>query len=164
MQSFSLDGISMQIPDSWHGRLFVYDGPEVGDAVAYPTGHFATFSLPPIESTGSFGSGATAVMSSSDIFVALLEYVVDQKVQAGVGLFSAQGVPSGLAQEDFASNTLQVARVNQVGCQRFFTAAGRAFCLFVVMGDVSFAAPQLPTLGAVLPSMSIAPRPVASTP
>lgn len=162
MQMFALDGINVQIPDDWYGRLYVDEGPAVGDATAYPTGHFATFALPAISITGSFGSGATAVMGSSDIFVALLEYVADQYLQPGVGRFRDQGFPTGIVPSAFAPNALQVARTNQVGFQRFFTVKGRAFCLFVVMGDAAFAAPHLSTLTSIVQGISIAPRPVVA--
>lgn len=163
MQSFSLDGISVNIPDTWYGQLSVHSAPDPG-TIAYPVGHFATFPLPSLDDAGTFGSGATALMGSTDLFVALLEYVVDEYLQPGQGLFQAEGLPSGPVAGQFAYNALQVQRLNQVGFQRFFTSAERPFCLFVVMGDVQFAAPQLKPLATLLRGLSIAPRATATAP
>jgi hypothetical protein len=50
----------------------------------------------------------------------------------GQPLFAAQGVPK-LTPADFSPRRLQRNLSGQVGCQLFFTADNRPFCLYVVI-------------------------------
>src|SRR5262249_54523941 len=89
--------------------------------------HVASFPLP--EERGDFGVGVTELMRSGDAFVSLFEYGAES---VGRPLFAALGVPE-LTTDHFSPRRLQRSLPGQVGCQLFFTANGRAFCLYVVI-------------------------------
>ena len=124
-------GVSVELPDSWEGsisdREFQAQTEEAAITTLLQAGNFG---LP--AARGSFGSGATEIMRSNHVFVVLFEY--DPK-SANSPLFSAEGLPTDLETSDFDRNALQRALPGQSGLQRFFTHAGRAFCLYVVLGS-----------------------------
>lgn len=121
-------GISVDLPNGWDGRIYSRETP-AGTRAAL---HAATFPLP--ADRGDFGSGAAELMGEGDVLVVLLEYdpaVVDQ------ALFQSDGVPSRLDPGAFSPTVLQRSIPGQAGSQTFFQANGRAFCLYVVVGQVA---------------------------
>ena len=96
--------------------------------------HLANFALPPAR--GDFGTGAVETMGEQHVFVSLVEYDAEE---ADRPLFAARGFPR-LTVRDFAPNQLQRRIAGQLGCQRFFTERGRAFCLYTVLGSQRHAA------------------------
>jgi hypothetical protein len=139
-------GLGVTLPERWEGR--VARRGTSGGAVPGALGsaadrralgvsgertfavlHLASFPLP--EQRDDFGGNFTPGMRSSDAFVALFEYGPDAALQP---LFSARGVPRVTARM-FSPNRLQQRRPGQVGCQLFFNASARAFCLYVVAGS-----------------------------
>ncbi len=132
-------GISVALPDRWEGRLYLRDTtPAEGahfaaygwpDEAPNPVLHLANFALP--TGRGDFGTGAVEKMGEQHAFCSLVEYGDDE---VGSALFSARGFPR-LTVADFAPNQLQRTLPGQLGCQRFFTERGRAFCLYVVLGS-----------------------------
>lgn len=154
-------GLRVVLADRWEGRLYLRDlrtdGPH---PVAYghpgesfnPVLHLANFALPP--GRGDFGTGAVEAMGPDNAFLALLEY---DRAEAGRPLFSACGVPR-LAVRDFAGNALQRKLPGQLGCQRFFTTHGRAFCLYVVLGSRRAAAPLVRQINDVLATLQVGVR------
>ncbi len=99
--------------------------PPVGGVVV----HIANFPLP--REVGDFGGGVVADMRASHILVNLVEY---DDASRGTALFASQGIPT-LGPRDFDRDTMQRTIPGQSGAQRFFTAAGRPFCLYVVLGS-----------------------------
>jgi hypothetical protein len=75
-------------------------------------------------------------MGADGAFAALVEYRVDRNVTPGAGLFHASGWSPRLRPGDFGRNQLQVARPGHLGSQRFFTHAGRPYCLYAVISPV----------------------------
>jgi hypothetical protein len=122
-------GLRAELPQRWEGRLYL----RADDELANPVLHMANFALPP--SRGDFGTGAVERMAEHHVFVALFEYGAEE---AGKPLFAARGFPR-LTLRDFAPNQLQRRLPGQLGCQRFFTDRGRAFCLYVVLGSARHA-------------------------
>lgn len=120
-------GLSIEAPEGWETRIFRRNG-------AAPVLHVATFALS--DRDGDFGAAATGRMSSDDVFAALVEYRADATVKPGVGLYASVGRPPVLRAVDFGSAQLQVTRAGHLGCQRFFTEAGRPFCLYAVIQPV----------------------------
>jgi hypothetical protein len=116
-------GVSIDVPHGWDARIFCREG-------AAPVLHAATFALK--ESDGDFGAAATGRMRGDDVFIAVLEYRADAVLLPGAGLFDAHR-PLGLRASELGSNQLQVTRAGQLGCQRFYTEAGRPFCLYAVI-------------------------------
>lgn len=139
MTTLAAHGLSVSLPERWEGRLYLRaDVPDETahpmaygwpDEQAHPVLHLANFALPP--SRGDFGTGAVEVMGEQHAFVSLFEY---GREEAGRPLFAARGFPR-LTTRDFAPNQLQRRLPGQLGCQRFFTHEGRAFCLYVVLGS-----------------------------
>jgi hypothetical protein len=145
-------GLRVRLPDRWEARLFLRDGSGSDGESINPVLHLANFALPP--GRGDFGSGAVEVMGAGHAFVALLEY---DAAEAGQPLFAAQGLPRPTV-DDFARNALQRPLRGQLGCQRFFSDNGRAFCLYVVLGSRQHAAALLGEVHAVLDTLSVGQR------
>jgi hypothetical protein len=121
-------GLAIGLPTGWEGRIqrrTITAAVEQTHAVV----HLANFALP--ETRDDFGGGVTPGMRSPDVFVVLFEYGPDA---AGKRLFAAQGMPRVTA-DMFGSRRLQRPLPGQLGCQQFFSANGRQFCLYVVAGS-----------------------------
>ena len=145
------EGISVDLPPGWEGAIYRRQS-EVGE-VPNPVVHVATFPLP--ADRGDFGNGAVNLMGFDDVLIVLLEY---DAASAGKALFGRTGIPRRLAGTDFSPTTLQRLIPGQAGAQRFFTDAGRAFCLYVVVGAYQRAARLAADAGAVLATVRIDPR------
>jgi hypothetical protein len=161
----SAHGITTDLPAGWEGRITKRRRPTTVSAraggpgpvgspeeVPEPVVHLANFALP--EDRGDFGSGAVDRMGSGDVFVTLFEYGSESVGQA---LFAQQGIPN-LRPRMFASSALQKTISGQAGCQRFFTVANRAFCLYVVLGRQREASTLVPQANTVLGRTRIAAR------
>jgi hypothetical protein len=89
-------------------------------------------------------------------FVALTEYRAGAGLEPGKGLFASRRIPTTLDPTSFSARGLAHPRPDQAGTQHFFTAAGRPFCLYVVIsGARGERRRQLATLGVVLRSLRI---------
>jgi hypothetical protein len=120
-------GLSVEVPVGWEARI-------VRPPQSAPYLHVAGFAL--TADSGQFGAGVTAAMGPDGAFAALVEYVVDRHVQPGAGLFASRRWQPRLRLGEFSHDRLQVARRGHLGAQRFFTAAGRPFCLYAVISPV----------------------------
>ena len=126
MAGLSGYGIAVDVPAGWDARIYgCGDGASCRAAL-----HAATFPLP--EKRGDFGSGAVEIMGRGDVLVVLLEY---DRTRTEPPLFASQGVPAAIDPGTFSPSALQRALPNQAGAQAFFTAEGRAFCLYAVLGN-----------------------------
>jgi hypothetical protein len=144
-------GLRVTLPDRWEARLYRRD-PLIGapaDEAHQPVLHLGNFALPP--GRGDFGTGAVEVMGPLHAFVALLEYGPEE---AGTPLFAARGRPA-LTVADFAPNALQRRLPGQLGCQRFFTENGRAFCLYAVLGSRQHATALLGEVATVVSRVEV---------
>jgi hypothetical protein len=155
-------GLSVALPDRWEGRLYLRDDAVTDDdhPAAYgwpaeqanPVLHLANFALPPAR--GDFGTGAVELMGEQHAFVSLFEYGPEE---AGRPLFAARGFPR-LTVRDFGPNQLQRRLPGQLGCQRFFTEQGRAFCLYAVLGSDRYAASLVQEVHEVLAQLRVGER------
>lgn len=135
----SAHGLSVDLPDRWEGRLYRRSTAQraFAHAAAYgypeertnPVLHLGNFALP--GGRGDYGTGAVETMGDRHVFVALVEFDAEE---AGRPLFGARGFPR-LTVADFAPNQLQRRIAGQLGCQKFFTERGRAFCQYTVLGS-----------------------------
>jgi hypothetical protein len=129
------ESIEVELPTGWEGRIASRNGGSAPRGSAEMSGgtsarvHAANFALPP--DVADFGGGAVELMSNRDLLVILFEY---DTASAGTPLFAANGIPR-VGVDDFDPYALQQVLPGQSGVQRFFTAAGRAFCLYVVLGS-----------------------------
>jgi hypothetical protein len=140
-------GLSIDVPSGWEARIFRRGG-------GGPVLHLATFLLE--DGDGDFGAAATGRMRSGDCFAALIEYR-DPTIRPGVGLFERIGRPATPGVDEFAANQLQVTRRGQRGWQRFFSDAGRTYCLYAVIAPGHLPPRELvDDLGAVLGTLELA--------
>jgi hypothetical protein len=126
MARLAAHGVAIDVPRGWEGRILrrtALNPTEQSRTVV----HVASFPLP--EERGDFGVGVTELMRSGDAFVSLFEYGPES---VGQPMFAAQGVPH-LTPELFSPRRLQRTLSGQVGCQLFFTANERPFCLYIVI-------------------------------
>lgn len=122
-------GRAAELPPGWEGRIFRRPA-EAAETTTHPVFHAANFALP--DERGDYGSGAVELMAADGVFVSLVEFDPEA---AGTPLFERDGPPWPVAAEAFSPSRLQRTLANQSGCQFFFSADGRAFCLYVVLGN-----------------------------
>jgi hypothetical protein len=150
MHRLEAHGISIELPTGWNGRLFRHPG-------AGATLHAGDFQL--ALGDGEFGDASTAAMPAGTTFIALTEYLPGEGLEPGRGLFGPRRIPRRLDPSSFTANGLAHPRQGQEGVQHFFTAAGRPFCLYVVLaGSRAQRRRQLGILEHVLGTLRIAPR------
>ena len=169
-------GLRVDLPRRWEGRIYLRDTPTAdaespaggkssagGDGqhpaargwkgeVPNPVLHVANFALPP--GRGDFGTGAVERLRPGHVFMSLFEY---DRAEAGQPLFAAVGVPRPAAHE-FSPNALQRRLRGHGGWQRFFTEHGRAFSLYVVLGDLRDARHRVGEIAVVLNGLRIGAR------
>jgi hypothetical protein len=158
-------GVGITLPLGWEGRVFRRPaagevGASAADGRPAPPGevtntvlHAATIPLPP--DAGDFASSAVPALGPADALVVLVEY---DPANATTPLFAQLSpVPRRVAADDFSPRTLQRALPGQAGYQRFANEAGRAFCLYVVLGGFANRARVVTRVNAVLATLTIAP-------
>jgi hypothetical protein len=161
-------GLAIDLPPRWEGtigRRPADPGAAAVDAGArrmvaaalpdeqlLPVAHLATFPLP--ADRGDFGSGAVDVMGTGDVFLALVEYGPEC---AGTALFAPRPQLPRLRADQFGAARLQRVQKGQAGAQVFCTVAGRAFCVYAVVGAAGRAAALAPEVNAVLAATAVEP-------
>lgn len=148
MTVLAAEGINVKLPTGWEGVIGRHTELEDG-SVRNVVAHFASFPLP--ARRGDFGGGAVELMNASDAFVVLFEY---GREAAGTALFAADRIPE-IASGHFDRTAIQRPMPLQSGVQRFFTVAGRAFCLYVVVGSHVDRADVLPAINKLMASLQI---------
>lgn len=177
MTDLSGNGVSVTLPQGWEGRVF--RRPAAGEAAPPPTSaggadpraqastdpgeppapegastntvvHVSTIPLP--VGAGDFASGAVERLGDDDALVVVFEY---DAASASQPLFAREGFPRALAPADFSPNVLQRSIKGQAGAQVFFHDAGRAFCLYVVLGSYQNRARIVPEVNRVLATFAI---------
>ena len=139
-------GLRVELPGGWDGRIY---GREVAGGTRAAL-HAGTFPLP--GERGDFGSGAVDVMGSEDVLIVLLEYDPACTAQP---LFQAEGPPGALEAEAFSPTVLQRSLPGQAGSQSFFSTGGRAFCLYVVLGQFANRSRLVPVANRVLARIAV---------
>ncbi len=161
MAALAAHGVEVDLPSGWDGRIARrHTAPVEARTAAAAAGgtatpppaiaQVATFSLP--REVGDFGSGAVELMRRDDLFVSLVEFDRDS---LGTALFARTGLPTRLRPNDFDPQALQRTLSGQAGTQAFFTAAGRPFCLYVVLGSYLRRVGTVPIVNGVLQGVRI---------
>ena len=127
MRQLAAYGVAVGVRTGWECRILRRSA--VAAEHTHAVVHLANFPLP--EQRDDFGGGVTASMRASDVLVVLFEYGPES---LGKPLFASVGVPR-VAPSMFSPRRLQRPLPGQVGCQLFFTANNRPFCLYVVAGS-----------------------------
>lgn len=143
MASLRYAHLEVDLPDGWEGRGFAREE-EVSGERTYTVLHLANFALP--NRVEDYGGGAVEAMRPGDVFVSLLEFGPES---AGTALFSETGLPT-LTKDSFDPNLLQRGIPGQSGAQAFFTASGRPYCLYVVLGEHLLRFRTPPMLNSIL--------------
>jgi hypothetical protein len=86
------------------------------------------------------------------VFVTLFEYGPES---LGKPLFAAQGLPH-LTPDLFSARRLQRTLPGQVGCQLFFTAMRRPFCLYVVVAGRLHLRAVIPDVNKMVQALELA--------
>lgn len=159
------EDVGIELPAGWDGRVRRRRRSElpVGDSAIellgrplreqLVTAHAANFALPADD--GDFGTGATSAMPRRGVFVSLVEFQPGGGLLPGVGLYAPDGIPGPLTADDFDPSSMLRALPGQAGVQRFFTTAGRPFCLYAVVGSHRERAGLVPQINDLLASISI---------
>ena len=150
MTKLAAHGLAIGLPAGWEGRI-QRRAPTAAVEQTRAVLHLANFALP--EERDDFGGGVTPSMRSPDVLVVLFEYGPES---AGKPMFTADGVPRVTA-DMFGSKRLQRPLPGQLGCQRFFTANARQFCLYVVAGSRAYLPRIITEVNAVLADLDVAP-------
>jgi hypothetical protein len=150
-------GIEVAVPRGWDAEIYsreegISPQAEGGGGASRPVVHVGTFPLPPAR--GDFGSGAVEIMNQDDVLVVLFEYGPES---VGTALFARSGIPR-VAAGDFGPNNMQRPIAGQSGAQYFFNHAGRAFCLYVVLGAHNRRNELVPEVNDVLSGLTIDPQ------
>ena len=138
MKTLGHGGVSVELPRGWDGAiqdrplaardLGANAGPSTDDS--HTVLHLANFPLP--AERGDFGSAAVEIMRSEHLLIVVFDYGPEA---AGTVLFQHDGIPLPLDPESFNPNMMQRPLKGQSGLQRFFTAAGRGYCVYVALGS-----------------------------
>ena len=128
MSTVTGHGIAVAAGAGWDVRIF--RRPPAPPESTHAVLHAATFALP--ATIGDYGDGAVDLMSAHDVFVALVEFDPSSTSSA---LFASRGFPPPFVADDIQRGAVQRAIGEQAGVQRFFSAKGRAWCLYVVVGS-----------------------------
>ncbi len=148
MKRLAAHGLALGVPPGWEGRI-QRRGVTLAAERTRAVVHLANFALP--EQRDDFGGGVTPAMRSTDVFVVLFEYGPESR---DAPLFASKGVPRVTAGM-FGSKRLQRPLPGQLGCQHFFTAGGRPFCLYVVAGSRAYLPRIVVDVNAVLAGLDV---------
>lgn len=148
MQKLTRQGLEIELPDGWDARIYQREA-EV-EAITRRALHAANFALP--TGLGDYAVDAVEQMTTGDVLVVLLEFDPDR---AGVGLFANEGLPTGLAPTDFSPTAMPRAVPGRTAAQWFFSLNGRAFCLYVVLGNHAGRADLMPLVNQVVQTLKI---------
>lgn len=148
-------GVALDLPTGWDAE-FSGVAPTAaqslgGEAFQPLVVHAGNFRLP--ADRGDFGSGAVEAMGTRGVLVCLLEY---EPASAETALFKRSRLPRSVGVNDVAPHTLQRTIAGQAGTQIFCSEAGRAFCLYVVIGSYKRRATLVPVANQVISSITVA--------
>jgi hypothetical protein len=83
---------------------------------------------------GDYGSGLVELLGPGDVFVSILEFGPEA---ANTPLFRSLSAVPALTPDAYRPRQLQRTILGQAGVQRFFSTAGRGFCLYSVIGSIA---------------------------
>lgn len=138
-------GIALDLPRGWDGAITRRTG-----GGALPVLHASSMPLP--SARADAGGGVVQNLDWGEVFIGLLEH---DPSCAGTLLFGADGPALPLSPDWFAPGALQGMKPHQSGAQQFFCLRGRAFCLFVVVGEHRRRHRLVPAVDRVLATLAV---------
>jgi hypothetical protein len=139
-------GIRAALPASWDGAIRGAGGRAILHAASFPLGSTAGDDL---------AGAAVARIPADGVLIALVEMGKDA---LGSVLYSSEGVPE-IAPVQIAPRVASGPIPDRAGgVQRFFTAAGRPFMLYVAVGSLADAEPLVAEANRVLATLEISAR------
>jgi hypothetical protein len=123
-------GLAVTPPVGWEATI--YCRPATGGARTFPVLHAATVALP--AERGDYGGGLVELLGPNDVFVSILEFGPEA---ADTPLFRSLSAVPALTPDAYRPRQLQRTIRGQAGVQRFFSTAGRGFCLYSVIGSMT---------------------------
>lgn len=142
-------GFDIELSAGWHVAAR-RQTPEFAEQSQNLVVHAST--VPLGRSEADFGSGVATRLGPDDLFCSFFEH---DAASVGTALFAERGLPHPRP-SDFVVGAQQQALPGQSGAQYFFTEAGRAWCLFVVLGGHSRRQVGAQRVGALLKGVRIA--------
>lgn len=160
VRRLSAHGLSVAVPTGWDVRIErrqQLDVPAPGSewpmgGLVHPVLHAATSALP--VTRGDYGSGYVEKMTAEDVFICLVEF----DHEAGETEMFDDGQPTALRSANFHPEAQQRVIAGMCGTQRFFSAGGRAFCLYVVLGSWLQRQSLVPVANSLISTIQITPR------
>ena len=143
-------GLALDVPNGWDARIYRRREVSTEEETTHAVLHAGNFALP--EDRGDFGSGAVERMGWGHVLVVLLEH---HPSAATTPLFANSGVPRRLTPDLFSPHQLQRTIAGQAGTQVFCHDAGRAFCLYVVLGSSRNRARLVPRVNDLLATLEV---------
>ena len=123
-------GLSVTPPTGWEAAIYLRP-PGPGERT-YPILHAAT--RPLIPGRGDYGAGVVETLGPGDVFVSLLDF---GPAEPEAKLFNPVAIVPRVTPESFGPRQLQRLIPGQAGVQRFVAIAGRALCLYTVIGSMA---------------------------
>lgn len=144
----SAAGLAVTPPAGWEASI--YRRPPAPGEQTYPVVHAAT--IPLLPGRGDYGGGLVEMLGPDDVFVGVLEFGPQAARSA---LFNTLTAVPGLTPDSYRPRQLQRTIAGQAGVQRFFTVAGRAFCLYSVIGSVANRIPLTSRANQVIATFAV---------
>jgi hypothetical protein len=151
-------GFRVDLPAGWDGQIYRRPGADpsatraavAADGTSNPVLHAANFPLP--AGRGDYGSGAVERMRPGDVLVCVLEF---DREAADTELFGTDGLPA-FRPVDFAEHTMQRTIAGLAGAQAFVRVAGRALCVYAVIGATRIKQPLVAEVNRLLRRLEVA--------
>ena len=123
-------GLAVTPPLGWEATI--YCRPATAGSRTYPILHAATVALP--AERGDYGGGLVELLGPGDVFVSILDFGPEA---VDAPLFRSLSAVPALTPDAYRARQLQRTIRGQAGVQRFFSTAGRGFCLYSVIGSMA---------------------------
>jgi hypothetical protein len=143
-------GLTLDVVRGWEARFWM--PPPVPDADRFPVVRLANFPLR--RSTCTYAEDLIEELRPGHVLASLVEF---SPRLADRGLYAERGVPR-LRMDDLNRRALQWHLPGRLGVQRFFSARGRAFCLYAIVREGPGLRSAIADLNAQLRAMVVEPR------
>ena len=143
-------GLALTIHDGWEARIWMPDLPP--PAENHSVVRLANFALPLTKNT--YAEDVADGLRAGEVVASLAEF---SPTLADRGLYAPQGVPA-VEPTDLDPRAVQRQAPGRAGVQRFFSAHGRAFSLYIVARSGAGLDRAMRELAAQLRGLTVAAR------